>query len=352
MDKDKNKAVEEKGQQQREDEQSLEVDEGRHVEESLQEDGLYEDEEGGLQQEEEPQVEEPPREEESLQEEGLYEDEDGQRQNMPVKVESPPEPPRPPDLYRGEEDNEDEINRKSEMPFLDHLEELRRRILWCMGVIFVGILVGFYLNSQFDLLQLLIKPVSPYLKDGKLMIIKPTEGFMIALKLSFAFGLIIASPVMIYHFWAFLAPALLKKERRLVFPLLFASLFMFILGAVMAFFITLPLGMAFFSKFQFASTEFMLTASSYLDMAVRMVFFTGVVFEMPIIILLLARLGIVTPEFLRTKRRHAIITIFVLGMAVTPPDPGSMVLVAAPMIFLYEISVWIAYIVARKRKEA
>jgi len=273
-----------------------------------------------------------------------------QEQNKPVKVETPP--PTPPDLYDGdeEEDEEDELNRRSEMPFLDHLEEFRQRVLWCLGTLFVGVLVGFYLNTQYDLLQLIIKPVAPYLKDGKLMIIRPTEGFMIALKISFAFGLIVSSPVIIYHFWAFVAPALLKKERRIVFPLLFVSIFMFVLGAVMAYFVTLPIGMAFFSKFQFASTEFMLTASSYVDMAGRMVFFTGVVFELPIVILLLARLGLISPEFLRSKRRHAIIVIFIISMVVTPPDPGSMILVAVPIVFLYELSVWVAYVVARRRR--
>lgn len=247
-------------------------------------------------------------------------------------------------------EDEDDLNRKSEMPFLDHLEELRRRILWCLGFVFVGIILGFWLNSEYDLLSLIIKPVAPYLKDGKLMIIKPTEGFMIALKLSFFFGLLFASPVIIYHIWAFIAPALLRRERRLIFPLLFASLFMFVLGAVMAFYITLPLGMAFFSKFQFASTEFMLTASSYLDIATQLVLLTGVVFELPIVIMILARLGIVTPEFLSSKRRHAILAIFITSMVITPPDPGSMTLVAVPMIFLYEVSVWIARIIARKKK--
>ncbi len=272
--------------------------------------------------------------------------------NKPVKVEPPPAPP--PTVYDRdkEEDEEDERSRRSEMPFLDHLEELRRRILWCLGSIFVGIVIGFYLNSQYDLLQILVEPVSPYLEGGKLQILKPTEGFMIALKLSLGFGLLLASPLIIYHIWAFVAPALLRKERRVIFPLLFASIFMFILGAVMAYFITLPIGMAFFSKFQFASTEFRLAAGAYLDMALKMVLITGIVFELPIAILMLARLGIISPEFMRSKRRQAIIAIMILCMMVTPPDPGSMILVGVPMIFLYELSVWIAYVVAHKREKA
>ncbi|MFC1544537.1 twin-arginine translocase subunit TatC [Gemmatimonadota bacterium] len=268
----------------------------------------------------------------------------------PVPVQAPPAPP--PVVYdEDENEEEDDLNRKSEMPFLDHLEELRKRILWCLGFVFFGICLGFYLNSQYDMLQILVKPVAPYLSNNKLLIIKPTEGFMIALKLSFGFGLIISSPVIIYQIWAFIAPALLNKERRLVFPLLFASIFMFVLGAVMAYYITLPLGMAFFSKFQYASTEFMLTASSYLDMALKMIMITGVVFELPIAIMLLARLGIISPQFLRAKRRHAIVGIFLLSMVVTPPDPGSLVLVAVPMVFLYELSVWIAYVVARNKEK-
>lgn len=265
-----------------------------------------------------------------------------------MKVESSPVP----DIYDADENHEeDELNRKSEMPFLDHLEEFRVRVLWCLGFIFVGIMIGFYLNSRYDLLNFLVMPVKPYLSQGKLMIIRPTEGFMIALKLSFAFGMLFASPALIYHFWAFVAPALLKKERRLIFPLLFVSIVMFLLGAVMAYYVTLPLGMAFFAKFQFASTEFMLTASSYLDIAIQMVLFTGLGFEVPIVILVLARLGLVSPEFLRAKRRHAIIAIFIIAMVITPPDPGSMMLVAIPMVFLYELSVWIAYMMARKKRQ-
>jgi len=272
-----------------------------------------------------------------------------EEKNLPVEAARPSRSPAVVDEAQGTESEEDELNRKSEMPFLDHLEELRKRLFWCLGFLFVGIIIGFYLNSKYDLLQFLVEPVAPFLKGGKLMIIKPTEGFMIAMKISLGFGLLIASPVFIYQLWAFVAPALLKKERRIVFPLLFVSIFMFILGAVMAYYVTLPLGMKFFSQFQYASTEFMLTASSYLDMASKMVLITGVVFELPIAVLLLARLGLVSPQFLRTKRRHAIVIIFIIGMLVTPPDPGSMILVSVPMVILYEMSVWIAYAVARKR---
>jgi sec-independent protein translocase protein TatC len=256
-----------------------------------------------------------------------------------------------PFIPEANEDGEDEVNRRSEMPFLDHLEELRVRLLWCMVTLFVATLIGFYLNSRFDLLAILVKPVAPYLRDGKLMIIKPAEGFMIAMKLSFIFGVIISSPVLIYHFWAFLAPALLKKERRMILPLLLASLLMFVIGAVMAYYVCLPLGMAFFSQFQFAYTEFMLTASSYLDIATQMFLWTGVAFELPIVILVLARFGIVSPQFLRAKRRHAILIIFIIAMIVTPPDPGSMIMVGVPMTILYEVSIWIASAVARKRKQ-
>ncbi|MFH1071461.1 MAG: twin-arginine translocase subunit TatC [Candidatus Glassbacteria bacterium] len=272
--------------------------------------------------------------------------------DKPVPVETPPA--KPPVVYeetQGDAD-EDELNKRSEMPFLDHLEELRRRLLWCLGYLFVGIVIAFYVNSRYDLLSFIIAPVKPYLANGKLLIIKPTEGFMIAMKLSLAFGLILASPIILYHIWAFIAPALLKRERSVVLPMLVVSIFMFVLGAVMAFYITLPLGMQFFSKFQFASTEFMLTAGSYLDMVLMMVLATGLVFELPIAILLLARLGLISPKFLREKRRHAIIAIFIIAMIVTPPDPGSMILVAVPMVFLYELSVWIAYAVARKRNSS
>jgi sec-independent protein translocase protein TatC len=110
--------------------------------------------------------------------------------------------------------------------------------------------------------------------------------------------------------------------------------------------------MLFFSQFQFASTEFMLTAGSYLDIAMQMMFFTGLVFELPIVILILARFGIISPEIMRKYRRHAILAIFIIAMIVTPPDPGSMMLVGIPMVFLYELSVWISYTVARKKKKA
>jgi sec-independent protein translocase protein TatC len=96
----------------------------------------------------------------------------------------------------------------------------------------------------------------------------------------------------------------------------------------------------------------MLTAGSYLDIAMQMMFFTGLVFELPIVILILARFGIISPEIMRKYRRHAILAIFIIAMIVTPPDPGSMMLVGIPMVFLYELSVWISYTVARKKKKA
>ena len=262
------------------------------------------------------------------------------KENLPAKVEQDEE-----------DEGFDDLSKKSEMPFLDHLEEMRIRILWGLGALFVGMIAGIAIAYYFDALEVLKKPVEPYLTDGMLTIIKPTEGFMITLKIGFGIGLIMALPVILYQFWAFVAPALRKNERRLVFPLIFASIFMFTIGSVMAYYITLPLGMAFFAKFQTSSTQFMITASSYLDIAIKMILMTGVVFQLPIIIMLLARLGIVSPKFLREKRRHAIVAMFIVAMAVTPADPGSMILVAVPLVFLYELSVWIAVIMARKKKE-
>ncbi|OGF97320.1 MAG: twin arginine-targeting protein translocase TatC, partial [Candidatus Glassbacteria bacterium RBG_16_58_8] len=153
------------------------------------------------------------------------------------------------------------------MTFLDHLEELRWRILWSLVVILVGTAVGFILIQNFGVIDFLVSPVSRHLEDERLVYLSPTEPFFVTFKVAFFLGLILALPFLFYHFWAFVTPALLRKEKRIFFPAILSSLILFCLGVVMAFTIVLPLGLDFLLGFQTSSLRPMITIGEYLTFA-------------------------------------------------------------------------------------
>jgi sec-independent protein translocase protein TatC len=242
--------------------------------------------------------------------------------------------------------------RTSEMPFLDHLEELRWRILWSLVAVVVATGVGFYLVTHFNVLGLLTAPVCPFVTDCKLKFLSPTDPFFITLKLAILVGLVLASPVIVYHVWAFFAPALLPSERRTIIPSLYMGLVLFAAGVMMAYHIVLPLALGFTMSFQTEALEQSIVASEYLGMATRLLLAFGIVFELPVVILILSLLGLVTPQFLRTNRRFAVAIITVVSCVITPGDVGSSVFMMIPLFVLFEISILLSAMVVRRRAEA
>ena len=240
-----------------------------------------------------------------------------------------------------------------EMPFLDHLEELRWRILWSLLAIIAGAVVGYILVDRMNAMQLLLEPINPFLNGGKLKYLSPTDPFFVTIKLSILTGLVLASPIVIYQVWAFLAPALMPSEKRVIVPALYMGVVLFVVGVVMAYRLVLPMTLRFTMGFQTEFLEQSIVIGPYMAMVMRLLLGFGIVFELPVVILILSALGLVTPEFLASKRRHAIAGITVLAAVLTPGDVITVtIMMMLPLVLLYEISIVLSRMVTRRRRLA
>ena len=240
-----------------------------------------------------------------------------------------------------------------EMPFLDHLEELRWRIVWALGALVIGLALGFLIVVKLDLIRILQQPIAPYMSGHKLVYTHPGDTFSITLSASFMLAVIIASPVIIYQVWAFLSPALYKHERRVVIPVILGAVLLFAAGVALAYLFVLPMTLRFLMNFQVESLEPMITATGYFSFVMVLALTFGAVFELPLLILALAALGIVTPQFLARFRRYAFVLSFLLSAIVTPGDIFiATVALTAPLYLLYELSVLLANVIFRRRARA
>ena len=237
------------------------------------------------------------------------------------------------------------------MPFLDHLEELRWRILYSLIALVVGSIIGFLVVVEFDVLALLIAPVEPYLPEGKkLVYLSPADPFFLTLKLAVLLGFLLALPVLVYQIWAFVAPALHRDERRVIVPAFYLGLLLFVAGAALAYYAALPVTLKFFTSFQTGSLEPNLVVGPYLALVVRMLLAFGAVFELPIVVLILSAFGVVDPAMLRSKRRHAIVVFAVLASIITPGDVVILTLfLMVPLLLLYELSIGLSSMMERRR---
>jgi len=237
-----------------------------------------------------------------------------------------------------------------EMPFLDHLEELRWRIIYSLLALGVAVGLGFWLAVQYDAVGLLARPILPLIPEHKLAFLHPSEGFTVILDTAMTFGFVLASPVIIYQVWAFLAPALKKHERRVGLGVLFSGLVLFVSGAALAYFVVVPLALPWLFSFGGPSLVPLITAEDYFSFIFAMVLTFGVSFELPIVILALSALGIVTPAFLTKYRRHAIVLIVIVGAFLTPGDMvWTTIALSVPLYGLYELSVLAAYVIHRRK---
>jgi len=245
-------------------------------------------------------------------------------------------------------------NDHAEMPFLDHLEELRWRIIWSLVAVVLGVVAAFIVLQQFDIFKFLERPILPYLNGNKLKYTHPADPFSVLISASVTIGIVLALPIILYQVWAFLAPALYKHEKRVVLPVIFGAIVLFVSGVALSFYVVLPLAIGWLMQIA-ANTdalEPMITYREYFSFAVNMSLAFGLCFELPIVILLLATLGIVTPEFLRRYRRHALVLCVVAGALLSPGDlVWTTILLAAPLYLLYELSVVLAVIVYRRRRK-
>lgn len=234
-----------------------------------------------------------------------------------------------------------------EMPFLDHLEELRWRLIKSVIAVFVLTVVSFYFSDIF--LDMLLYSATNINQDINLQVLKVQTVFIIKLEIALIFGVVLGLPVILYQLYAFIAPGLLGKERRYIWPVIFFATLSFLVGATFAYMIIVPLALNFFLGLAPENVTNQIALDFYFGFIARIIIVFGVVFELPVISLFLTKIGLLTPQILKRYRRYAIVTMFVGAAILTPPDPTTQVMLAIPLLVLYEATIWISYFFAKKK---
>ena len=236
------------------------------------------------------------------------------------------------------------------MPLTEHLRELRYRLIVSIIAFLIGTGVAFYFAKY--VFEFLKEPVVRSYPDVELITLSPTEPLFILIKISIAVGFILAMPVILYQMWRFIEPALYSHEKRMFIPLVLSSITLFILGAAFAYFVVLPLALKFLLGLGFTqllATPY-LSVDMYVSFVLKMIIAFGIAFQMPIVLYVLQRVGIITPEQLAKFRKYFIVVAFLIG-AIIAPDVSTQVLMAIPLIVLYEVSVLLGKYATRKKKE-
>ncbi|MBU7029952.1 MAG: twin-arginine translocase subunit TatC [Theionarchaea archaeon] len=234
---------------------------------------------------------------------------------------------------------------EKEMSFFDHLQELRNRA--------IAVILAVVISSAalFPFMPNLIEILRQELIEVPLHVFSPMEAIFVTFKASIYAGVVISSPVIIYEVWAFISPGLTKKERKMVITALIPTVLLFLAGAAFAYFIILPVTLKFFFSFSYRMSTPLFGLDQTLSFVFSMLFIFGVVFQFPLVIAVLARLGVVTHEFLATKRKYALVVIFVVAGIITPdPTVVSQTIVGVPLYALYEISIWVARLLEKEKE--
>ena len=235
----------------------------------------------------------------------------------------------------------------NQQPLISHLIELRDRLL--RGLLAVAIITVCLLPFSNDLYHFLAEPLLRHLPESSTMIATEVASpFLIPFKLTLSIAVLLAVPILLYQLWAFIAPGLYDNERKLVFPLLFASTTLFFLGIIFAYFVVFPLVFGFFTQAAPEGVAIMTDISSYLDFVLKLFFAFGLAFEVPIATLLLIWTGVSNKESLAEKRPYIIVGAFVMGMLLTPPDIISQTLLALPVWLLFELGLFCAQFLPKK----
>ncbi len=250
----------------------------------------------------------------------------------------------------------------SKLPLTEHLSELRRRILIsivAISVLFIGTfsyseeifrILSFPLKSEFKIIT-----TSPYIKvieknATSLVFLAPAEAFWIHLKISFVTALIISMPLLFYHFWRFISPGLLPREKKYFMPFMLSATTLFLVGTLFCFLIVLPFAMTFLLGYKTTDISPMISVGNYIDFCLKFILAFGLVFELPLIIVFLTKFGLVSPKILAKHRKYAVLFSFVVAAILTPtPDAFNQTLMAFPMIILFEVGIILSRFFYRKK---
>jgi len=243
----------------------------------------------------------------------------------------------------------DPIEEKS--PFTAHLEELKQRLIRCLIAVGIGFLGCYYFKDP--LFRIITKPLADVLPAGSHMIFTGLpEAFFIYMKIAFFASLFLTAPYTFFEIWRFVSPGLYSTEKKYVLPFVLSSTILFVGGVLFGYYLALPPAFGFFVEF---STDFlkpMISFREYLNFTLKFLLAFGVCFELPVFIFFLTKVGVVTPVILSKKRRYAILIIFVTAAVLTPsPDAFSQILLALPLMFLYEVSIFVSKFALRTRRE-
>ncbi len=240
------------------------------------------------------------------------------------------------------------MSEEDKLPFTSHLDELRKRLIHC----FIAVIIGFLISYGFKekLFEILTAPLMQVMQEGDTLIFTGIpEAFFTLLKVSLLSGIMLAVPVITYEFWMFVAPGLYKNERKFMMPVVIISSFFFIGGALFGYFIVFPFGFEFLLGFATDTIRPFPSVKEYLGFSAKLLLAFGFVFELPLVITFLARIGLVTVDFLKANRKYAVLIFFVGSAILTPPDVVTQVMMSVPLMILYEISIVGARIFGKKK---
>jgi len=253
------------------------------------------------------------------------------------------------------QDDEAEIE-ASKAPLLEHLIELRKRLVYSLLALFAGFIICFaFADPIYNFLTAPLAHAMAGQPNRHLIYTQLYEKFFTNAKVGLFAGLCLAFPVIAAQVWMFVAPGLYRRERRAFLPFLIATPLLFATGAAFVYYVMLPFAIKFFLGFETHGSkdalpiELMAKVSDYFDFVTTLIFAFGLTFQMPVLLSLLGRVGIVSAAGLRRVRRYAIVAIFGLAAVFTPPDIFSMICLAVPLVLLYEVSIWLVVMIERKR---
>jgi len=238
-------------------------------------------------------------------------------------------------------------NAEKEMGFLDHLEELRWRIIKVIIALIAGSILAFTFSDY--VIELLMRPAQQLGSQMTIQVLRIQGLLMLKFTVAFLVGIVISIPVIAYQFWAFVSPGLLEKEKRWGPWLILSVTGFFVIGAVFANFTLVPFALNFLIGIGVEGVERNISVEYYIKFVLQLIIATGLVFQMPVLSFILTKIGLITPRFLRKSWRYAVVIIMIIAAIITPPDPISLIIMTIPLLFLYEISIWVSHFVSRSK---